>query len=166
MLSGHSVSLTLVFSSAFTPSCVFSPWTSCWVSGLQFRTHGPTWATPGRSVLLFLLLQRDRFSSFQIQDYWGGRGLSWLWSDVHPGHISCGQGPAILCIMTSCMATVCVCVVYVVCVCVCGVCSVCVVCACTCVWCVECVCMCICSVCVVCARVVCVVCVWCVHGNV
>ena len=38
MLSGHSVSLTLVFSSAFTPSCVFSQWISCWVSGSQFRT--------------------------------------------------------------------------------------------------------------------------------
>ena len=144
MLSGHSVSLTLVFSSVFTPSCVFSPWTSCWVSGSQFRTRGPTCTTPGCSVLSFLLLQRDRFSSFQIQDYWGGRGFSWLRSDVHPGHISCGQGPAILCIMTSCMATVCVCVVYVVCVCVC---------VCVCEWCVVCVWgLCgVCSVCVVCA---------------
>ena len=127
-----TVSLTLVFSSAFIPSCVFSPWISCWVSGSQFRARGLTHATPGRSVLSFLLLQRDRISSFQIQDYWGGRRLSWLGSDVHPGHISCGQGLARLCIMTplwQLCVCVCVCVVYVMCVwcaCVCSMCAWCV----------------------------------------
>ena len=146
-----TVSLTLVFSSAFIPSCVFSPWISCWVSASQFRTRGPTSATPGCSVLSFLLLQTGRFSSFQIQDYWGGRRLSWLGSYVQPGHISCGQGPAILCIMTP-LWQLCVCV------CVCVVCNVCVVCS-VCVVCVRVVC-----VCVVCARecVVCTrACAWC-----
>lgn len=102
MKTGHAVG-TLCFSDSCLLLCVypflcpFSLWISCWVSGSQFRTCGPTCATPGCSILSFLLLQRDRFSSFQIQDYWGGRGLSWLGSDVHPGHISCGQGPATLC---------------------------------------------------------------------
>ena len=83
VLSGHSLSLTLVLSSAFA----FSLWIGCQVSSSQGRTHGPMCVTPGSSVLSFLLPQRDRFPQVHFQNYWGGRGLWWLWSDVHPGPI-------------------------------------------------------------------------------
>lgn len=75
VLSGYSLSPTLVSSSVHVPPAVCSlRGCAAGVSGPQGRTRGgPTSAAPGHSVLLFLLLERDRFPQFQFQNYWGRR---------------------------------------------------------------------------------------------
>lgn len=60
MLSGHPLSLTLVSSSVNLPPPASSLCgATAGVSGPQGKAHGPTSVTPGHSVLLFLLQERQ-----------------------------------------------------------------------------------------------------------